>query len=98
MLKKPLHRKILLAVTAVATLLVALPSQAGDWCPSPYRGHADYGYDRYDRYDRHDRWDRSGHDGYSRYADNDRRDWRYRNDGRVDRDHDGRRDEDRRWH
>ena len=37
MLIKPMLKKALLAATATVTLLVALPSQAGQpYCPNPY--------------------------------------------------------------
>ncbi len=92
MLKTPLMKKTLMAITATATLLIALPSQAGrPYCPNPY-GYG-YGYDnRYDnRYDdRYDRrpvrkvvvvkkvhYDYDDHRGDRRWDRDDRRDYRW---------------------
>lgn len=81
-------KTVLMAVAASATLLLALPSQAGDYhherghdhryCPPPYGWHGGY---RHPHYDRHARYDHHG--------GRDRRDDRW--DGRWD----GRRDD--RW-
>ena len=95
MLIKPILKKVLLAATATVTLLVALPSQAGQpYCPNLYGYQHDYRGDyRYGRppvrkvvvvqhryhHDRHD----------------DRHDRRWdRRDDRWDR-RDDRRDDDR---
>jgi hypothetical protein len=83
-------KKGLFAATAAATLLLALPSQAGQpYCPNPYGYRHDHRHDY-----RHDGWGRPlpvqhrhHHDDRHDYRD-DRRDdrrWGRRDDRRDDR-------------
>ena len=58
-------KSALLAVTAGATLMLALPSQAHErpYCPNPYASHRSH-WDHHDRYRGHDRRDGYRHEHY----------------------------------
>ncbi|MCK9194537.1 MAG: hypothetical protein M0P19_11770 [Nevskia sp.] len=91
MVKNSSLKKFLIALGALATVLVAMPSQAYErYCPPPYyrayAGHGGYYYDRWQRpYRGYDR--RYGYDNDRRGDDHGRRDDHDRDDG-ADRRHD----------